>query len=143
MKRRILAVILAGPLLLGLPVLHSLFGQTCSDDEGMVKDYIQSINNLVSKVKKESLTDFQNDYHQQSCLSHITLSLSIIDSLIDCLNKSVKDPTATKAQVAAIKTKLQAYSKLKTELQHDRVTLKAAKNVKAAKTIIEKIAIST
>lgn len=143
MKRRLLAVILAGPLLFGLPILQSLFGQTCSDDEGMVKSYVQSIDGLVSKVKKENLTDFQNDYHKQSCLSRLTMSLGIIDSLINCLNKAAKDPTATKDQVAAINSKLQSYTKLKATLQKDHDTLKAAKTLKSAKSIIEKFVIST
>ena len=143
MKRRILAVILAGPLLFGLPILQSLLGQTCSDDEGMVKSYVQSIEDLVGKVKKENLTDFQNDYHEQSCLSRITMSLSVIDSLINCLNKAAKDPAATKEQAAAIESKLQSYTKLKTELKQDHDKLKTAKNLKSAKAIIEKFVIST
>ena len=142
MKRRILAVILAGPLLFGLPILQSLHGQTCSDDEGMVKSYVQSIADLVATVKKESLSDFEKDYHEQSCLSRLTLSLGIINSLIDCLNKAAKDPAATAAQIAAIKSKLQNYATLKSALEQDRDTLKAAKNTKTAKSIIEKFVIS-
>ena len=142
MKCRILAVILAGPLLFGLPVLQSLHGQTCNDDEGMVKSYVQSIATLVGTVKKESLSDFQKDYHQQSCLSRITLSLGIVNSLIDCLNKAAKDPADTPEQTAAIKSKLETYAKLKSALEQDRDALKAAKNAKAAKSIIEKFAIS-
>jgi len=142
MKRRILVVILAGPLLFGLPIRQLLRGQTCSDDEGMVKSYVQSIANLVGTVKKESLTDFENDYHEQSCLSQLSLSLGIVDSLMDCLNKAAKDPAATKEQVTAIQTKLQNYARLKTALGQDRDTLKAAKNTKTAKSIIEKFEIA-
>lgn len=138
MKRRILIVILAGPLLFGLPVHRSLLGQTCNDDEGMVKSYLQSISSLVTDVKKESLADFEKDYHEQSCLSRITLSLGIIDSLIDCLNKAAKDTTATKEQIAATNRKLQNYVKLKSALEKDRDTLKAAKSPKSAKSVIEK-----
>ncbi len=142
MKRRILAVILAGPLLFGLSILQSLHGQTCSDDEGMVKSYVQSITDLVGTVKKESLSDFEKEFHEQSCLSRLTLSLGIVNSLIDCLNKSAKDPAATPAQIAAIKSKLQNYATLKSALEQDRDTLKAAKNTKTAKSIIEKFVIS-
>ena len=142
MKRRILTVILTGPLLFGLPILHSLHGQTCSDDEGMVKSYVQSIADLVGTVKKESLSDFEKDYHQQSCLSRLNLSLGIVNSLIDCLNKAAKDPATTQEQIAAVKSKLEKYAKLKSVLEQDRDTLKAAKDTKTAKSIIEKFVIS-
>ena len=143
MKRRILVVILAGPLLFGLPIRQSLLGQTCSDDEGIVKSYVQSIADLVGTVKKESLSDFEKDYHEQSCLSRLTLSLGVINSLIDCLNKAAKDTTATQGQIAAIKSKLQTYAKLKSALDQDRDSLKAAKSAKTAKSLIETFAIST
>lgn len=142
MKSRILAVILAGLLLLGLPILHSLHGQTCNDDEGMVKSYVQSLTDLVGTVKKESLADFQKDYHEQSCLTRLTLSLGIVNSLIDCLNKAAKDPAATPAQLSAIKSKLASYTKLKTAMEQDRDALKAAKDTKTAKSIIEKFVLS-
>jgi hypothetical protein len=143
MKRRILTVIFAGSLLFGLPIHQSLFGQTCNDDEGMVKSYVRSITDLVSTVKKGSLGVFEKDYHEQSCLSRLTLSLGVIDSLIDCLNKAANNTTATKEQIAAIKSKLQAYVKLKSAIEQDRDTLKAAKDTKAAKSIIENFAISS
>jgi hypothetical protein len=137
MKRQILAVILAGPLLFGLPILQTLRGQTCSDDEGMVKSYVQGINSLVETVQKENLSDFEKDYHEQSCLSRINLSIGIVNSLIACLNKAAKDPADTPAQTAAIQSKLQTYAKLESALEQDRDSLKAAKNPKAAKSIIE------
>jgi len=142
MKRRILTIILAGSLLFGLPILQSLNGQTCNDDEGMVKSYVQSLTDLVGTVKKESLSEFEKDYHKQSCLTRLTLSLGIVNSLIDCLNKAAKDPAATPQQVAAIKGKLQNFAKLKSLLEKDRDALKAAKNTKTAKAVIEKFVIS-
>ncbi len=142
MKRQIVAVILAGPLLFGLPILRSLHGQTCSDDEGMVKSYVQGINSLVGTVQKESLSDFEKDYHEQSCLSRLNLSIGIVKSLIDCLNKAASDPADTPAQVAAIKSKLQDYAKLESALEQDRDSLKAAKNPKAAKSVVEKIVLT-
>jgi len=143
MKRQILAFILAIPLLLGLSVLQSLRGQTCSDDEGMVKSYVQSISSLVGTVRKESLSDFKKDYHEQTCLSQLTLSLGIVNSLIDCLNKAAKAPAVTPQQVAAIKSELQKYDKLESNLKQDRNSLKAAKNTKSAKSIIGKFTISS
>jgi hypothetical protein len=137
MKRRILVVILAGPLLFGLPIRNLLHGQTCSDDEGMVKSYVKSISDLASTVKKESLDDFEKDYHEQSCLSRLTLSLGMLNSLIDCMGKAAKDTTATQEQIAAIQSKLQSYAKLKSALEQDQGTLKAAKTPKTAKSVIE------
>jgi hypothetical protein len=142
MRRRILIVILGGPLLLGIPHHQSIRGQTCTDDEGMVKSYMQSISTLIGTVQKESLSDFEKDYHEQSCLSQLTLSLGIVDSLIDCLNKAAKDPADTPAQLAAIKGKLENYAKLESTLEKDRDSLKAAKNTKSAKSLIEKFVIT-
>lgn len=142
MRRRILIVILGSPLLLGLPHLQSIRGQTCTDDEGMVKSYMQSISTLIGTVQKESLSDFEKDYHEQSCLSRLTLSLGIVNSLIDCLNKAAKDPADTPAQLADIKSKLENYAKLESTLEKDRDSLKAAKDTKSAKSIIEKFVIT-
>jgi hypothetical protein len=142
MKRRILTVILAGPLLFGLPILQSLHGQTCNDDEGMVKSYVQGLTDLVGTVKKESLSEFTKEYHQQSCITRLTLSLGIVNSLIDCLNKAAKDPAATPEQLAAVKSKLESFTKLKSALEQDRDALKAAKDTKTAKSIIEQFVIS-
>jgi hypothetical protein len=142
MKRRILTVILAGPLLFGLPVLQILQGQTCSADEGMVQSYMQSLTQLVGTVKNESLADFQKDYHEQSCLTRLNLSLGIVNSLIDCLNKAEKDPATTPAQLTAIKNQLAHYTGLKTVLEQDQNSLKAAKDPKTAKSIIEKFVLT-
>jgi len=143
MKRRILPLILlAATLLIGLPILRSLQAQTCSEDEAMVQSYVQSIGDLVGTVKKESLSDFEKDYHQRSCLSRLTLSLGIVDSLVDCLSKAAKDPAATQEQIAAAKGKLEKYSKLKSALEQARDTLKAAKDTKGAKSAIEKFVIA-
>ncbi|HEX5413118.1 MAG TPA: hypothetical protein VFZ27_14800 [Terriglobia bacterium] len=142
MKRRILTLLLAGPLFFGLPILHSLLGQACSEDEGMVQSYVQSIDDLVGTVKKESLSDFEKDYHQRSCLTRLTLSLGIIDGLIDCLSKTASNPAATQEQIAAAKGKLEKYSKLKSALEQARDTLKAAKDTKGAKSAIEKFTIA-
>lgn len=142
MRRRILIVILGSPLLFGIPLLQSIHGQTCTDDEGMVKSYMQSISTLIGTVQKESLSDFEKDYHEQSCLSHLTLSLGIVNSLIDCLNKAAKDPADTPAQLADIKSKLENYAKLESTLEKDRDSLKAAKDTKSAKSIIEKFVIT-
>ncbi len=142
MKRRILIVILAASFLFGLSI-QPFFGQTCNDDEGMVKSYLLGINNLISSVKKENLSDFEKDYHEQSCLTRLTLSLSVVNMLINCLDKSAQSTTATKEQVTAIKSKLQTYVKLKSALEHDRATLKAAKDAKTAKSIIEDFTFST
>lgn len=142
MTRRILPLILMGPLLFGLPILRSLHAQICSDDEGMIQSYVQSIGDLIGTVKKESLSDFTKDYHQQSCLTRLTLALGIVDSLMDCLSKAAKDPAATQEQIAAAKGKLEKYSKLKSAMEQARDTLKAAKDTKGAKSVIEKFAIS-
>jgi hypothetical protein len=141
MKGRILMVLLLGPFFLALPVRQSSFAQTCNDDEAMVKSYEKTLADLVSTVRKESLSDFQQHYHQQSCLTDLNLSLGIIDACLECFNKEEKNPTATKEQLDAAKNKSQAYAKLKSMLEHDRDTLKAAKDPAAAKAIIEKFTI--
>ena len=142
MKRRILVVILFIPLTLVLTVPHPLFSQTCNDNEAMVKSYEATLADLVSTVKKESLSAFQRDYHQQSCLTDLNLSLTLVDPLLECLDKQTKDPAATKEESDEVKNKKQTYATLKSMLGRDRDTLKTAKDPKAAKAIIEKFTIS-
>jgi hypothetical protein len=141
MKRRILIVLLLGALFLALPVRRSLFAQSCKDDQTMVKSYEKTLADLVSAVRKESLSDFQGHYHQQSCLTDLNLSLSIIDACLECLGKEEKDPAATREQVDAAKNQSQTYAKLKAMLEQDLADLKAAKDPEAAKAIIEKFVI--
>lgn len=141
MRRRILMVFLLGPLFLALTVRRSLLAQTCNDDVAMVKSYEKTLADLVSTVRKENLSDFQTRYHQQSCVTDLSLSLDIIDACIDCFSKQGKDPSATKEQADAAKNQTQAYAKLKSMLEQDLDSLKAAKDPKTAKAIIEKFII--
>jgi uncharacterized protein YfaS (alpha-2-macroglobulin family) len=141
MKRRILTILVLGTFLPALSVPKRFIAQTCNDDESMVKSYEKTLTNLVSAVQKESLSDFQSHYHEQSCLTDLNLSLSLIDSLLDCLSKAAKDPAATKEQTDAAKNKTQEYSKLKSVLTQDLDALKAVKEPKAAKALIEKFTI--
>jgi hypothetical protein len=140
MKRRVLIVLFLGTFLTGLTFSAALNAQTCNDDEAMVKSYVQSLTDLVATVKKESETDFERKYHQKATMADLTLTLGMIDGLLDCLDKAVKDPTATKPQVDSMEVKRQAYAQLKANLKRDHDGLKAAHVPKAAKALIEKFA---
>jgi exonuclease VII large subunit len=118
-----------------------LFAQACKDEAAMVEDYKKSIADLADMVKKESLTDFQNKYHQRSCLTKLTLSLGFVDELVSCLDKAAHDTTANKEQVDAYKAKRETYAKLKGKLDQDRNSLKAAEP-REAKALIEKFDLS-
>jgi hypothetical protein len=117
--------------------------QTCKDEEAMVKDYEQSIGDLVAKVKKENLTDFENEYRQKSCLTELTLCVSITDGLIACLDKESKESATPKEQADADRTMRDSYLKLKALMEQQRATLKATKDPKAAKALIEKLNLSS
>ena len=143
MKHRLEVALVASATLLCLFVAQPVFAQTCDDDEMIATQYKKSILELVEKVKKESLEDFQRAYHQKSCMSNLTLCLTAVDGLIKCLDKAAQDPAATKEQVDAYKAKQASYTRLKGKVEEQRNALKAAEDAKAGKALIEKIDLST
>jgi uncharacterized protein (UPF0264 family) len=126
---------LAALTFLGQP--HA-FAQSCGDDVAMVADYQKDLTTLVETTRKESLAEFERAYHKKSCITKLTLCISLVDGLLDCLQKAGADPTLTKEQADAAKSKLSAYATFKAKLELDKKTLKAADDPKAAKAIVEK-----
>jgi len=117
---------------------RALFGQSCDDDEAMVKDYQKSLTEIIGTVKKESLADFEKAYHQKVCISKLTFCLSSIDGLVECLDKTSQDAATPKDQAEAAKAKRESYAKLKGKIEAARTALKAAESPKDAKALIEK-----
>jgi hypothetical protein len=115
-----------------------LSAQACKDEESMVDFYKKDLAELVGTVRKESLADFEKAYHQRSSLTKLSLYGSTVDSLLNCLDKAGQDPTATKEEVDAYKTKRETYAKLKAKIQQNRDALKATEAPKDAKALIEK-----
>jgi len=135
----VLALVLGSALLLpsGLP---PLFAQGCNDEEGMVANYKKAVTDMVETVKKESLQDFERAFHQKNLANKLTFFGSMVDGYISCLQKSASDPATPKEDADAAKGKIDAYSKLKEKIKHDRDAVKGAQTAKAAKALIEKIA---
>ena len=118
---------------------RTLWGQSCDDDEAMVRDYQKSLTELIDTVKKESLADFERSYHQKVCMTKLTFCLTTIDGLLDCLEKTSQDPATPKDQAEAATAKRESYAKLRSKMQDAKTALKAtADNSKNAKALIEK-----
>ncbi|HMD98064.1 MAG TPA: hypothetical protein VKM93_12145 [Terriglobia bacterium] len=117
---------------------RALFGQSCDDDEAMVKDYQKSLTEIIGTVKKESLADFEKAYHQKVCMTKLTFCLTTIDGLVECLDKASQDAATPKDQAEAAKSKRETYTKLKGKIQEARTALKSAEAPKDAKALIEK-----
>lgn len=109
--------------------------QACKTDEGIVISIKQDLADTVASVKKESLDDFQKDFHQQACTSKLSICLETVQELLSCLDKAAKDPGSG---ANTSKAKQETYEKLKAALQQDLAELKAAKDSKTAKDDIEK-----
>ena len=142
MKIRMTGVLIAIPFLLGSPFQPRLHAQGCDPDEAMVKDYQNSILDLVAEVKAEKLDDFQQKYHQRSCLTKLSLFAGAADGLIQCLQQAVKDSATPKDQADADKAKLVTFAKLKAEVQSNHDELKKIEDPKQAKAYVEKLVIS-
>jgi len=143
MKAVFSTVFFLGAVLLCLVSLHRTLAQQCDDDESMVTDYKKDLAQLVETSRKESQAEFDRGFHQKSCLTKLTLSLSLLNELVSCLEKAVADSTATKDQADANKAKLAAYSNLKNKLEDYRKKLKATDDPKEAKALIEKFDFSS
>ena len=131
-------------------VLNSIFlllsgslqisAQVCQDDQAMVADSYKAMTDLVEVVKKESLAQFQGDFHKKIATSKLTMYATFVDGLISCLQENASDPATLKADADASKAKIDTYNKLKDTIKHDRDALKAARSDKDAKALIEKFA---
>jgi outer membrane lipoprotein-sorting protein len=143
MKTAISTFFFLGVVSLCLVSLDRTIAQQCDDDESMVTDYKKDLTQLVENTRKESLADFEKGFHQKTCLTKLTLSLSMLNELVSCLEKAVADSTATKEQADANKTKLDAYTKLKDKVEGYRKKLKATDDPKEAKALIEKFNFSS
>jgi len=142
-KSLALGALLAGVCFLGTLALPLLLSQSqtpapqaCSDDEAVVTSVKQDLSALVDTIKKENQDDFDTKYHQQTCLSRLSICLSTTSELLDCLDKATKDTTTPKEQMGAIKAKQAEYTKLKNALDQDIQSLKSAKDSKEAKSLI-------
>lgn len=142
MKKIIATAVLMGSILAGMLGQQPLRAQACRDEEAMVGDYQKSLTELVGMVKKESLADFDRAYHQKTCLTKLTLCLSMVNGVVSCLEKAAQDTTATKEQVETYRVKRESYTKLKNKIEEDRKALKAAEAPKEAKAVIEKFDLS-
>lgn len=141
--KNIMAIILLGAAVAAVLLTpYPLFAQACQGDEAAVEAYQKSLTDLVDKVQKENLQEFQRDYHEQSCLTTLTLCYTAAGEAVSCLEKMEKDPTATRDLINAEKAKRDAYAKLHAKIGQDRNALKAAKKPEDAKALIAKFEFS-
>ena len=79
--------------------------QACEENESMVEAYRNNLSELVDTTRKESLEEFEKAFHQKSCLTKLSLSIGLVDELVNCLDKAGQDSTASKEQSETYKTK--------------------------------------
>jgi hypothetical protein len=133
----VFALVLGSAFVLSL-ALRQLSAQVCGDEEGMVNYYRKNVTDLVETVKKESLPDFEKAFHQKTIMTNLTLFGSMVDGLLNCLQKRANDPATLKEDADAAKGKIDVYNKLKDKIKQDRDALKAAQTGKDSKALIEK-----
>ena len=131
-------VLLGGIFWISLLSPRPVFAQACQGDEAAADAFQKSLIELVSKVKKESLQEFQRAYHQRSGLTTLTLCYQAANDAMSCLEKAAKDPATAKEEVDADQAKREAYAKLRDKVEQDRNALKAAKAPQDAKALIGK-----
>ncbi len=142
MKIRLLRVTLA-LVWLAMLAARPLRAESCKDEEAMLDDAKKSVVEIVDTVRKESLEDFQNKYHQKNALSKLSFLLLMVDQAVSCYQKASQDAAAPKDQVEAYKAKQEAYAKLKAKLQAERDALKSTEDPKNAKELVAKLDVST
>jgi hypothetical protein len=113
--------------------------QACKDEAGMVDATKQTVMELTDKVKKESLTDFEDFNHQKNAVTKLTVYASMLGDLVSCLDKAAQDSTAAKDATDAAKTQHDAYAKLLEKVQQVRGNIKGAQASKDAKPLVEGI----
>lgn len=114
----------------------------CQDEEAMVEQAKSTVVELVEAVKKESVHEFQNKYHQKSALNKIGFCLSMVNGAVGCFEKASGDTAIKKDQAETYRGKRDRYAKLKERIQKDRDVLKTTEDAKQAKATVEKIDMS-
>jgi hypothetical protein len=109
----------------------------CQDEEVMVADYTKDLTALVTAVKGEGLQTFQSGYHRKTCLTKLTLFVTVLDGAAACFDKASQDPATSKDQIEACKANHDRYAKLKDKVSQYRDKLKATENFKESKAQIE------
>jgi hypothetical protein len=117
--------------------------QACQDEEEMLKSSLKDVSDLVDTVKKETVSDFQNHYHQKSYLSKTSFLVKMAGGVVDCYQKAAQDATATKEQVDAYKAKRDSYTKLKARFEQTETAVKSTDDANHAKDLIAKSNYST
>ncbi|MDE3180658.1 MAG: hypothetical protein KGM47_13490 [Acidobacteriota bacterium] len=117
--------------------------KACQEDETVVNSILKHLNETVDMVKKESVDDFVQKYHQQVVGSRLSTTVVMTNILLDCLDKASKDPSTPKTDLASIKASQDTYAKLKNTMQQDVDTLKNTKDPKIAKADISNYNFST
>ena len=141
MRMVIASLLLLGIASIGVAGQKQAAPPACQDEEAMVTDYEKGLQDLVGTVKKENLADFERTYHRKSCLTKLTLCVSVLDGAVACFDKAAQDSSTPKEQAGAIAAKRDAYTKLKENVGHYRDSLKTTEADKDAKALIEKFEI--
>lgn len=134
MSKLIAVLVVAGACL----AATFLPAQACKNPETVVTNVEQDLTGTVNTVRKETLQDFDRQFHQQATESKLSICLDTVTDVLTCLDKASHDATATPAQQSAVKAEEAKYTKLKDSLQQDSASLKSAKDDKSAKAEIEK-----
>ncbi|MGA2983913.1 MAG: hypothetical protein ABSG32_08860 [Terriglobia bacterium] len=116
-----------------------VLAQACKDEASMVEGSKQALVELTETVKKESLPDFERNNHQKSAVNKLTLHTSMLGELVSCLAKAAQDTAAPKADVEAARAQHDAVAKLQEKLQQARNAIKDAQASKDAKSLVEKL----
>ncbi len=116
-----------------------VFAQACKDETSMVDGSKQAMADFIDTVKKESVADFETMDHQKSAVIKLSLHEGMLGELATCLDKASQDPSASKNDSAAAKTRHDAIVKLQERLKQQEAAIKDQKDSKAAKALVEKI----
>ena len=76
-------------------------------------------------------------------MNKLGIHTSMLGELVSCLDKAAKDSTAPPADVEAAKTRRDAAAKLLEKIQQQESGIKDAKTPKGAKSLIEKLDLTT
>ena len=74
--------------------------QACGDENTMVENTSKDLTDFVVMVQKEDLRKFEEAYHQRSCITKLSICLSIVDEAEKCLEKGQR---SAKSEVRSLR----------------------------------------
>ena len=113
----------------------------CIDEEGIVTYYHGQMSELLGKIKQESISQFERNYHRKQVKNFLTFWVGAYADTRDCYKRMAQEPTTPKKLAKELEAKHESSGKQVEQVKGWRDSVRDASSPKDAKSVIEGIAL--